>query len=142
AGAEATHRRVGAARAAWAQGRADASLEPDGPADPRDTALALPRGWRVEAARGRLSLDIAGAAARAETWVLRAVPGSRRARRRREVVGTAARTGPYRCWVQLGAATDSMLVAPRWGREAATAEPDWMPAVRDRMARHADLPAA
>lgn len=141
-GAEATHDRVAAVREQWARVRADATLQPDGPADPRDLALALPRGWRVEAARARLSLDVDGAPVRAETWVLRAVPGSRRARRRREVVATAARTGAGRSVVPVGAAVDSMLVMPRWAGQQPAPEAAWMPAVRERIARHDDLLAA
>src|SRR5690606_8578332 len=85
-GAEATHRRVAAVRQDWASTRHDVTLQPDGAADPRELALALPRGWRVEGARGRMRIDVDGVAVRAETWVLRAVAGSRRARRRREVI--------------------------------------------------------
>lgn len=139
-GAEATHRRVDTARDDWVRMRPGAMRQPDGPADPRDVALALPRGWRVEAARGRVVLG--SAAVRAETWVLRAVPGSRRARRRREVVVAAARTGGVRVVVPIGAAADSMLVMPRWAREQATPDPAWLPAVRERIARHQDLLAA
>lgn len=141
-GADAIHRRVAAERAAWVQTRRDASLQPDGPADERDVALALPRGWRVEAARGRVQFLQDGAAVRAETWVLRAVVGSRRAPRRREVVVASAPTGAARVSVPLGVVADSMLVTPAWVRAGQTNEPAWMPAVRERVARHDDLPAS
>lgn len=141
-GAEAAHRRVASARAAFARTWGGAGLEPDGAADPRDTALALPRGWHVEAARGRLRLPVAGVPVRCETWVLRAVPGSRRARRRREVVVTDAPTGAARVCVPIGTAADSMLVTPQWVSRRGQAEPGWLPAVRERVARHDDLLAA
>ncbi|SJN42546.1 hypothetical protein FM104_12035 [Microbacterium esteraromaticum] len=141
-GAEAMHRRVAGARAEWAQTRRDATWEPDGLADSRDLSLALPSGWRVEAARGRVHFDTDGVAVHAETWVLRAANGSRRAPRRREVVRTAARTGDARWWVPLGAAADSMFVVPRWAGEQAAPEPSWMPAARERVAQHDDLLAA
>lgn len=141
-GAEATHRRVASVREEWARSSAGASSEPDGPADPRDVALALPRGWRVESARGRLDFAVHDTAVRAETWVLRAAGNSRRSRRRREVVTVAARTGTARCVVPLGAAVDSMLVMPRWAHEQQAPEPAWISAVRDRAAKHEDLLAA
>src|SRR5690606_39373024 len=73
------------------------------------------------------------------TWVLRAVAGSRRARRRGEVIGADARTGGGRCWVRIGAMADSLLVTPGWVRDRLAQEPAWMPAVRERVARHEDL---
>ncbi|GEA82733.1 hypothetical protein [Cellulomonas uda] len=138
-GAEATHGRVASARAAWARTWNGARLVDDGPPDPRDAALALPRGWRVEAARGRLRLAVSGMPVRCETWVLRAVPGSRRSPVRREVVAADARTGPARVSVPIGATADSMLVTPAWAGRRGTAEPAWLPAVRERVARHEDL---
>ncbi len=139
AGADAVHGRVASARAAWAGSRTDVLAGPDGAPDVRDVALALPRGWQAEAARGRLHLAVHGSGVRAETWVLRAAAGSRRARRRREVVATDARTGSARVWVQIGATADSMLVTPAWATRRPTDEPGWLPAVRDRVARHEDL---
>lgn len=140
-GAEATHGAVASARAAWARTRPDATIEPDGEADPRDIALALPRGWRVEAARGRLRFDMAGTTVRAETWVLRS-RGARRAPGRREVVRTDARTDGIRVWIPLRSSLDSMLVTPSWVPDDSAAEPAWLPVVRDRVARHEDLLAA
>ena len=97
---------------------------------------------RVEAARGRLRLAVAGVLVRCETWVLRAVRGSRRSRVRREVVAAGASTGEARVWVPIGATTDSMLVSPAWAGHRETAEPAWLPAVRERVACHEDLLAA
>lgn len=142
AGVGAAHARAASARAAFARTWRGAGLDPDGAADPRDTALALPRGWQVEAARGRLHLPVAGVPVRCETWVLRAVPGSHRARRRREVVVTPAPTGAARVCVPIGTAADSMLVTPAWVSGRGPAEPGWLPAVRERVARHEDLLAA
>ncbi|MFD5224539.1 hypothetical protein ACFWHT_02850 [Microbacterium sp. NPDC058342] len=140
-GAEGRHRRVAAVRDAWAAARPDAVREPDGAPDARDVALALPRGWRVESARGRVRFEVDGAVVHAETWVLRAAGGSRRDPRRREVVVIAARTGAVRAWLPIGASVDPLLVAPSWG-DAASPEPSWMPAVRERTAAHEDLLAA
>ncbi|CAM5792333.1 hypothetical protein [Cellulomonas persica] len=141
-GAEVTHRRVASTRATWARTWSGARLEPDGDADPRDAALALPRGWRVEAARGRLRLAVAGVPVRCETWVLRAEPGSRRSRVRREVVAADASTGTARVCVPIGVSVDSVLVSPAWAGRREAGEPDWLPAVRARVARHDDLLAA
>jgi len=138
-GAEATHRRVASARAAWAQSWSGARFDDDGPADPRDTTLALPRGWRAEAARGRLHLPVTGMPLRCETWVLRAVPGSRRSRVRREIVAADAHTGAACVYVPIGLTSDSMLVTPAWAGRPAMPEPAWLPAVRERVARHDDL---
>ncbi|MBT0994542.1 hypothetical protein KIN34_09615 [Cellulomonas sp. DKR-3] len=142
AGPEATHRRVASARAAWARTWGGAALEHDGAADPRDVALALPRGWQVEAARGRLRFAVASVPVRSETWVLRAVPGSRRARVRREVVAASASTGAVRVRVPIGSTADSMLVTPAWAGRGETPDPAWLAAVRERVARHEDLLAA
>ncbi len=57
---------------------------------------------------------------------------------RREVVAADARTGPARVSVPIGATADSMLVTPAWAGSQ-TAEPAWLPAVRERVARHEDL---
>jgi hypothetical protein len=141
-GADVTHRRVASARAAWARTWSGARLEPDGEADPRDAALALPRAWRVEVARGRLRLPVAGVPVRCETWVLRAEPGSRRSRARREVVAAEASTGTARVCVPIGATVDPILVTPTWGFGGQSGEPEWLPAVRERVARHEDLLAA
>ncbi len=141
-GAEATHGRVASARAAWAGSAAGVAVEPDGGADPRDVVLALPRGWRVDVARGRLRLAVAGVPVRTETWVLRAAGGSRRAPRRREVVAADAPTGAARLWVEIGRAADPMLVTPAWAGCGPSDEPDWGPAVCERVARHEDLLAA
>lgn len=138
-GAAALHHRITAARAEWARSWRDATTAPDGAADPRDVVLALPRGWRVEAARGRLRLDVAGTTVQAETWVLRAVVGSRRAPRRREIVQTRAQTDGVRAWVPLGVAADSMLVTPAWGGSPDPVAAAWLAAVRDRVARHEDV---
>lgn len=140
-GTESVHAQVATARAHWARAQ-EGSQRPDGPADPADVALALPRGWRVEAARGRVVIDSGGTPVRAETWVLRAVVGSRRAPRRREVVAAPARTRGERVWLPIGQAADSMLVAPAWGGRGVRPEPVWMPPVRDRVARHGDILAA
>ena len=134
-----THRRVASARAAWARTWSGARLEHDGSADPGDAELALPRGWRVELARGRLRLEVGGAPVRCETWVLRAAPGSRRSRVRREVVATDARTGPVRVHVPVGSSADSLLVTPAWVRRGHQDDPVWLPAVRERVARHRDV---
>jgi hypothetical protein len=141
-GADTAHRRVASARSAWARTWSGARLEPDGDADPRDAALALPRGWRVEAARGRLRFPVAGVPVRCETWVLRALPGSRRSRVRREVVAADASTGTARVCVPIGTTADSMLVSPAWAGRGKSGDPDWLPAVRERVARHEDLLAA
>ncbi|WP_417554697.1 hypothetical protein [Microbacterium sp.] len=141
-GAEATHRRIAAARATWASTRNDASLDADGPADSRDAAVALPRGWRVTAARGRLRFRVSGTTVRAETWVLRAQGGSRRAPRRREIVAADAPTGGIRLLVPIGDSADSLLVAPAWAHDTQPPEPAWDAAVRARVARHDDLLAA
>ncbi|MFT4157004.1 MAG: hypothetical protein QM630_03630 [Microbacterium sp.] len=141
-GVDAVHRRVAAARAAWVQGRSGATAEPDGVADPRDVALSLPRGWRVDAARGRLRFTHEGFTVRAETWVLKAVVGSRRAPRRREIVIAEAPTGAVRLWIPLGVAADSMLVTPAWGREPARTGPGWFADVRDRVSVHDDILAS
>ncbi|WP_377319826.1 hypothetical protein ACFJIY_13505 [Pimelobacter simplex] len=141
-GPAAAQGRVGAARADWVRAHPGAVLDPDGPASPQDVAFALPRGWRVDEARGRLRLVVHDVPVRAETWVLRAAGGSRRAPRRREVVATDVPTGTARAWVPLRTSADSMLVAPAWAREAGAREPDWLPAVRARLQEHEDLPAA
>lgn len=141
-GAEAVHRRVALARAAWAGQRHGAEILPDGHADPRDVALALPRGWRVESARGRVRFAVVGTVVGAETWVLKAVVGSRRAPRRREVVRAEIPTLGARVRVPLGAALDSLLVTPAWAESADAVEPPWLPEVRDRIARHDDLLAS
>lgn len=141
-GAESAHRHVDAVRTEWARGRADAERAPDGEADPRDIALALPRGWRVEIARGRLRFRMQEAAVRAETWVLRPTGGSRRDIRRREIVGADASTGGARMWVPLGASIDPLLVTPAWAGSDDAAEPGWARAVRDRVRSHEDVLAA
>lgn len=138
-GVEAIHRRVAAVRSAWAHGREGAAAEPDGVPDPRDIALALPRGWRAVAARGRMRLTMSGTTVRAETWVLEAAAGSRRAPRRRELVRTSVVTGGVRVWVPVGVAVDSLLVKPAWARSPDVDGPVWLPAVRDRVARHTDI---
>jgi len=141
-GAAATGRRVAAARVAWASSRHGAEQMPDGAADPRDVALALPRGWRVESARGRLMFVVAGKAVHAETWVLRAAGGSRRAPDRREIVRVDAPTGGERLWLAPGVQVDPLLVAPAWGRSPDVSGPAWLPAVRDRVAVHDDVLAS
>lgn len=148
-GPEAVHRIVAAERRRAVDARAGASLLADGEADPRATALALPRGWRVESARGRLGFALPGASVHAETWVhgetwvLRAVVGSRRAPRRREVVWAEVPTAAARVHFALGVVADSLLVTPAWaGRTGGRPEPAWAPAVRERLAGHDDLPGA
>ncbi len=144
-GAEAIHASVEAARAAWAQHHGWVPVA-DGPADPADVELAVPRGWSVTAARGRIVGARAAGTARAETWVLRAVPGSRRQPRRREIVVVPARTGAVRLAVSTVATADPLLITPAWTRGGRTtwlgtdAEPAWAARVRDRVAAHADLP--
>ncbi|MFT4259552.1 hypothetical protein [Microbacterium sp.] len=136
-GAERIHARVAAARSGWARSCAGATMQPDGPADQRDIALALPRGWRVVGARGRVRFDVDGVPVRAETWVLRAAGGSRRAPARREVVRADAITGDARLSLPIGAAVDPLLVTPAGKADAA--EPVWAPAVRVRVAGHRDM---
>lgn len=141
-GPESAHRRVDAVRTEWARGRTDAERVPDGTANPRDTALALPRGWRVEIARGRLRFRSQDASIRVETWVLRPAGGSRRDVRRREIVGADVPTGAARMWFSLGSSIDPLLVTPTWAGAAQEAEPSWAPAVRDRARSHDDVLAA
>lgn len=141
-GPESAHRRVDAVRAAWARARNDAETVPDGTADPRDTALALPRGWRVEIARGRLRFLMQDAVIRAETWVLGPTEGSRRDVRRREIVSADVPTGGARMWFSLGVSIDPLLVTPAWAASVEGAEPSWAPAVRDRVRSHEDVLAA
>lgn len=141
-GAAATGRRVAAARVAWASTWHGAERLPDGAADPRDVALALPRGWRVESARGRLTFVVAGRAVHAETWVLRAAGGSRRAPDRREIVRADAPTGDERLWLALGVEADPLLVAPSWGRSPDDSGSAWLSAVRDRAAGYDDVLAS
>ncbi|MFK4853295.1 hypothetical protein ACI3KT_16790 [Microbacterium sp. ZW T6_19] len=141
-GVDAVHRRVAAARSAWSGSRDGAASVQDGAADARDVALALPRGWRVEAARGRMRFPLGEVTVRGETWVLRAVVGSRRAPRRREVVGVDAPTDGAFLSIPVGTTADSMLVAPAWAGNTSASAPVWLPTVRDRVAEHEDLLAS
>lgn len=142
-GAEAVHRAVATARRSAADSHPGDALDADGDADPRASALATPRGWRVESARGRLRFALPVLSVHAETWVLRAVVGSRRAPRRREVVIVDLPTGAVRAHFALGVVVDSMLVAPAWaGSRDGRPDPVWASAVRERLAMHDDLPGA
>lgn len=136
-GADSAHRQVDAARTAWADARPDAEKVPDGAVDPRDVALALPRGWRVETVRGRLRFAVQETSVRAETWVLRAAGNSRRDARRREIVAADVPTRAARMQFTLGASVDPLLVTPAWSDGAA--EPGWASVVRDRVRRHDDV---
>lgn len=138
-GAEHIHRRVTAARLAWAESRHDAHMAPDGPADPRDVSLALPMSWEVVAARSRLTFVEAGRFVRAETWALKAAGGSKRAPDWREVTRVDAETGDVQVWVPLGLTADPLIVKPAWARSPDGDGPVWLPAVRDRVARHTDI---
>lgn len=141
-GADGLHRRVARTRAVWVRSWHGASAGQDGEADPRDVALALPRGWRVEQARGRVRFTVSGTQVRAETWVLKAVVGSRRAPRRREVVLAEVPTSGARVWVPLGVAADSMLVTPAWAGSSDGTGAVWLDAVRGRVAAHDDVLAS
>ncbi|MBM7516172.1 hypothetical protein [Nocardioides nitrophenolicus] len=130
---DAVHRGVGAARAAWAREDPAVELGADGAADAADALLALPRGWRVAAARGRVVVP----QGRVETWVLRAARGSGRSDRRREVVVVPAATGTARA--SFGDRPHSL--SPAWAAAGQVEEP-WATEVRRRIGRHQDLPLA
>ncbi|GGH38791.1 hypothetical protein [Microbacterium album] len=143
-GREALHRRVAAAREAWCR-RHGWRFEGDGDPDPFEIGIALPRGWRVLGARGRMRGPLAGGAeGRVETWALRALPGSTRGENGREIVVVPARASglPGRgCFaVQGGVPTiDPLLVAPPWTDGRETAEPGWAEEVRGAVAAHRDM---
>lgn len=115
-------------------------MEPDGPADPQDVALSLPRSWQVVAACGRLRFPVEGTMIRAETWVRHPIRGSKRSPSRVEVVAADAVTGPERVFVQIGLSVDPLLVAPAASlRGRSTEEPVWAEAVRERVRQHRDV---
>ncbi|WP_261166466.1 hypothetical protein [Microbacterium sp. Marseille-Q6965] len=144
-GVEAVHGRVAAARAAWAAAHGW-TQGGDGPADPQDVDLAIPRGWSVTAARGRIMTADQSGATRVETWVLRAIPGSRRQVRRREIVVVPAATGQVRFAASNASLPDPLLITPAWtqgGRRSWTGadeEPAWAGRVRELVSAHRDLP--
>lgn len=142
AGVEVVHSRVAATRVRWVESWHGAVLLPDAPADPGDVALALPRSWRAESARGRVRFALSGTPVRAETWVLKAGPGSKRSPRRREVVGVDVPTGPDRFCISVRESIDPLHVTPSWFSRAEPLEPAWRQAVRDRVARHKDVLAS
>lgn len=140
-GPDAVHRAVADARAAWARGASGVDLVPDGAADPTETELALPRGWRVLAARGRLREHTVEPPARVETWVLRAAHGSQRASRRREVVVVPVVAGDTRMTFSGGPGGGRSLVTPGWASDIRVDdEPSWAAAVRRRIEQQEDLP--
>jgi hypothetical protein len=143
-GAAQNEGRVAAARIAWAKTWNGASFEPEAEPDAPSVALALPQGWRVRSIRARLRFPVSGAQVSAETWVLESAPGSTRSPAFREVVWTAATTGSARVSIPLGQSIDPLLVKPEWADADGTGSEGapWMPAVRERVARHQDLVSA
>ncbi|MDT0156253.1 hypothetical protein Q9R19_01305 [Microbacterium sp. ARD32] len=133
--------RVAAVRAAWAPTWNGASFEPEGEPDGQSVGLALPQGWQLWAVRARLRFPVSGTQVSAETWVLESAPGSTRSPAFREVVWAGASTGSARVSIPLGQSIDPLLVKPAWADvdgEGADGTA-WMPAVRERVARHHDL---
>lgn len=130
------HRRVAAARTQWARVNGW-QLAPDGEPSPGDVALALPRSWRVAAARGRIRRAIDGREQRIQTWALRPVPGSRRREERREIVAVECPTGDARFATSNVPTIDPLTVMPAWATPRAP-EPAWADRVREVVRAHRD----